>query len=974
MKIRKPLLLLACLGGSTLLAQTPPPILFQDDFETAESDGTPSIAIWGENALGNNDDDQWVRVTNENSEEYFGEADNNSLHIYSNDVNSAAHWITANNQFEGSSVVSVHFDFQRGNVAGTNNPGLRLGVNNPIFNNSSVHNTIRIDQNGFSGRPVIESNTTYHAQIVYNNSSSKVTYLGGKVALLPDSYDVWLDGVRVMTNVQYVQVTNPISLDTAITSFAIGDWSDALSDFRLDNLVIYDGAYAVGEAPPTFEEQIIFSDDFAESEPQAEPNSMLAQPLAETWKRGPTSVNYPGNIIEVTSDNSEVYFGEPDNNYLRFFKDQGEPGNLHLTAEDAFDPASDLITISFDFYEPSNVGGNADTFEIIPGIKNSSSINRTHKVVMSNGGINGRADLYQEYEKNNTQINLNNSAFDVTYLDGAVSLAADTFDVWVNGRRVLQNAVNTTGISTSNPMAVGTPLSSVQFIIWAGSTRHQEFFLDNVEVFNYPHVENPDLTVYPRFADDFSEPVNEQPDSAIWGANVAGHSPPERILEVTDADSETYFGESGNNYMRMFHDGGGTNLTLNAQNRFSSEVITIAFDFFEPADYGDGSLVLRPGFGSVPNSHRVHEITFNNGNLSGVPDAYLEGVKNRIEIVMNNSPEHLSYLDGEVTVASNSYDVWLNGVLILNNHQYRHGGTYEVGRPLSSIQFAIWNGNTQEFLIDYLEVYEQIYIPNPIEIPDLPGRPAIFADDFDGDSAPWLDQNLWKHFVEGEQPPARVVEIANANSETYFGEPENGYLRIYHSGSANRDLFQNAQDAFDPSSILTISFDFYEPAGVGNAPVTLRAGIGSVTTAQSVHEVTFNNGNLSGIADAYEENTTNNIQVVINNGTSAESYHESRISKTIASNSIDIWLNGELILADHELEGALALGTALSSLQLGIWGNGSNELLIDNLEVFDYATARGSDAGDGITFADWAAANLPEGLRGPEDEDRKRVE
>src|SRR5690625_3819336 len=517
-------------------------------------------------------------------------------------------------------------------------------------------------------------------------------------------------------------------------------------------------------------------------------------------------------------------------------------------------------------------------------------------------------------------------------------------------------------------MAVGTPLSSVQFIIWAGSTRHQEFFLDNVEVFNYPHVENPDLTVYPRFADDFSEPVNEQPDSAIWGANVAGHSPPERILEVTDTDSETYFGEPGNNYMRMFHDGGGTNLTLNAQSRFNSEVITIAFDFFEPAGHGEGNLVLRPGFGSVPNSHRIHEITFSNGNLSGVPDVYLEGVKNRIEIVMNNSPEHLSYLDGEVTVASNTYDVWLNGVLVLNNHQYRHGGTYEVGRPLSSIQFAIWNGNTQEFLIDYLEVYEQIYIPNPIEIPDLPGRPAIFADDFDGDSAPWLDQNLWKHFVEGEQPPARVVEIANANSETYFGEPENGYLRIYHSGSANRDLFQNAQDAFDPSSILTISFDFYEPAGVGNAPVTLRAGIGSVTTAQSVHEVTFNNGNLSGIADAYEENTTNNIQVVINNGTSAESYHESRISKTIASNSIDIWLNGELILADHELEGALALGTALSSLQLGIWGNGSNELLIDNLEVFDYATARGSDAGDGITFADWAAANLPEGLRGPEDD------
>src|SRR5690625_4553647 len=145
MKIRKSLLLLACLGGSTLLAQTPPPILFQDDFETAEPDGTPSIAIWGESTenptVSRETEHQWIRVTDEDSETYFGEANNNYLHFYSDgDSSTGSNWIsTQNNQFDGSSVISVHFDFHRSDSTSVDNndPKLRFSVVNPIFDIST---------------------------------------------------------------------------------------------------------------------------------------------------------------------------------------------------------------------------------------------------------------------------------------------------------------------------------------------------------------------------------------------------------------------------------------------------------------------------------------------------------------------------------------------------------------------------------------------------------------------------------------------------------------------------------------------------------------------------------------------------------------------------------------------------------------------------------------------------------------------
>src|SRR5690606_14138924 len=102
-----------------------------------------------------------------------------------------SHWIsTTNNQFAEANVISVHFDYYRSDAPGINNPGIRLGINNPIFNTSSVGNTLQITDNQIAGEPIVENNNHYHLQWVYNNSTEIVTYMDGHATLIPDAYDI----------------------------------------------------------------------------------------------------------------------------------------------------------------------------------------------------------------------------------------------------------------------------------------------------------------------------------------------------------------------------------------------------------------------------------------------------------------------------------------------------------------------------------------------------------------------------------------------------------------------------------------------------------------------------------------------------------------------------------------------------------------------------------------------------------------
>jgi hypothetical protein len=469
----KRLLALALCGSFGLAAASASPtLIFSDDFSNPDPDGRPSRDLWGENAYQQrgNEANQYIRVTSDNSEGYFGEPGNNYLVLYADGTDSNSMWLTANTKLAGSNVVSVHLDFYRSSSAPTG-PTMRLGVSDPIqANNNRTRYQFRFDQDGLSGaKSQVKDNRAYHLQMVYNNSPEAVTYLDGAATVMPDSYDVWIDGVRVMTSVRhgfFNSVNCP--LGAAMTSFGIGIIGAAQNELRIDNLKIYDGAYAEGVVAGV----VAFADDF--SNPTAAGNPSFA-----IWNRDPANEFESNRIIEVTSLNSETYFGEPGNNYLRFYHDGTTTGNLHMTGATRFNPVSDTVTISFDFYENPSLGEN--NFVIRTGTGTVGNSDRIHEVTFNKGSLSGVEGLYEPGVKNNVQIVMNNSPYPVPYLGGAAVVASDTYDVWLNGRRVLND--HTLG---RGGLALGTALASIQLVIWADGSN--EFLIDNLRVYTHPFV------------------------------------------------------------------------------------------------------------------------------------------------------------------------------------------------------------------------------------------------------------------------------------------------------------------------------------------------------------------------------------------------------------------------------------------------------------------------------------------------------
>lgn len=244
------------------------PLIFADDFSDPEPDGTPNHAIWGVDAVDNRgpEDNQWVRVTDENSEEFFGEAGNNYMEIFSDGADGSV-FISAVNRFSrGDQVVSVHLDFYNSD-SDSPGPTMRVGVNDPIAsNNNRTHYQFRFENNALSGidgpAEVIENNRTHNLQMVYNNSEFPITYADGQMTVEPDSYDVWIDGERVLAAHQYSFFDSANApLGTALTSWGLGIFGSAQNELRIDNLKVYAGAYV----EPAVVDGITF-DDWAAAE------------------------------------------------------------------------------------------------------------------------------------------------------------------------------------------------------------------------------------------------------------------------------------------------------------------------------------------------------------------------------------------------------------------------------------------------------------------------------------------------------------------------------------------------------------------------------------------------------------------------------------------------------------------------------------------------------------------------------------
>ena len=218
--------------ATSLLGQA---IIFEDDFSVSEANGNPNTAVWrmvGETA------DKTIKVTEQGW-----------LHYRKVDADGGL-YITAENRFSaGHTVITLEFDFLKPSLTSWDAPNglgprIRFGQGNPFINANRVANDNRFDQNGqFAGvAGVFETDEWQSMRIVYNHSTSEVTYVGSSLTVPAQTYDVWVNGVRVIAGHTYNTFATGLAPDSPLTSIAFGGFNNETGELFMDNMVVYANA------------------------------------------------------------------------------------------------------------------------------------------------------------------------------------------------------------------------------------------------------------------------------------------------------------------------------------------------------------------------------------------------------------------------------------------------------------------------------------------------------------------------------------------------------------------------------------------------------------------------------------------------------------------------------------------------------------------------------------------------------------
>lgn len=710
--------------------------------------------------------------------------------------------------------------------------------------------------------------------------------------------------------------------------------------------------------------------------------------------------SYTDQWIQVKNDNAETLFGEADNNYMEIWSNGLDGGSMWLLAEEQFSTPSEVITMSVVFNHP---GSDDEGPSLRSGILNAVSNSKRSRqdLRFEDGALSGIDGVYELGTAHRMEIVYNNSLDTISYLDGQVELKSDRYDVWIDGELVLKNHMHNTNINSD--ATLGNPLKSLAFVLFASAQNH--LYVDEVVVYDDAFVADPVGIPEPPdeegllFADDFSTSTVRDtgwetggigpidiPDEEIWGVDSFENrgSYADQWIQVKNDNAEQLFGEAGNNYMEIWTNGMDSNsMWLLAEDKFNypSTVLTISMRFNQPAGTSDVGPSFRSGIDAAwtNNKRTRQDARFERGALSAHNDAYELDQPHRMEMVYNNTSQPIHYLDGQIELKPDSYDVWIDGELKLRNHRYNPNTASHarIDWGLLSLAFVVFGGSENHIYVDDIVVYDHPKVTEPHTIPEPPSEEdLLFADDFsnpESDGTPseaiWGTEAIENRGSEENQ----WIEVTDENSETLFGEAGNNYLRIYSNGVDEQSMWISAENKFHwASDVVTVSMDFYNAVATDLGP-TLRLGvndpIGSRNDAAR-QQVRFEQELFSGDGPLLETNRAYNLQLVYNNSLAPVTYANEEA--TVASDTYDVWIDGELVLSDVQyLSGtptSVPLGKTLSSWGLGVFGAlPQNELMVDNLKIYDGARVT-TGGGDGVTFADWAVdEGIPEGERGPED-------
>lgn len=192
-------------------------------------------------------------------------------------------------------------------------------------------------------------------------------------------------------------------------------------------------------------------------------------------------------------------------------------------------------------------------------------------------------------------------------------------------------------------------------------------------------------------------------------ANSFGMGTDNQILQIKDTTS------SGN--IRMDATG------------LSYQVATLSFYYYESSAVNGTKLRLTFGESSNTNANWAFQATFNGGVLSDFDNtftaSYSQDTLHRVDMVVNTSTSSVSYNEGSDSVASLTFDIWIDGELKGDNIAVVSGTTVYTtgGTDMTTFRFVTdFSGLSREAYIDNVFLFDGADINH--SIPE-PGHTAL---------------------------------------------------------------------------------------------------------------------------------------------------------------------------------------------------------------------------------------------------------
>ncbi|AQT68104.1 hypothetical protein STSP2_01259 [Anaerohalosphaera lusitana] len=202
------------------------------------------------------------------------------------------------------------------------------------------------------------------------------------------------------------------------------------------------------------------------------------------------------------------------------------------------------------------------------------------------------------------------------------------------------------------------------------------------------------------FTEDFESytdgSVFDDPD---WFVNMATY-----IL----ADDGNVFTSPSNMYAEFLDDSTSGSLIISKGGfDLTDSVVSVSFDFYEPTSstFG-GQLVIWPRSSA---GNECADVRFSNGSIQGSTETYTLDEPHHFDLVINLSNTSAGYSTGE-SVAGYRYDVWFDGVKVIDEKEFRDDPASTDSEVLNAVQFRVFSSNIQQIYVDNIVVRDTPYV------------------------------------------------------------------------------------------------------------------------------------------------------------------------------------------------------------------------------------------------------------------------